>query len=129
VVVPVGSLGKPAPSIRNDRGSRPRSRPASSCCATSSPTCCAATRVRRSGSSSRNAEAVAGSQALEYARFLLGLAERCESLRAPHASLMSTAKVSDGEVESEEYPSPRRFASERKLHLDLPRSDSGAGAR
>ena len=36
-------------------------------------------------------EAAAGSQALEYARFLLGLAEQLESVRAPHASLMSMA--------------------------------------
>lgn len=36
-------------------------------------------------------EAAAGAQALEYARFLLGLAERVESLRAPQASLVSMA--------------------------------------
>jgi beta-lactamase regulating signal transducer with metallopeptidase domain len=36
-------------------------------------------------------EAAAGAQALEYARFLLGLAERVEALRAPHASLVSMA--------------------------------------
>jgi len=36
-------------------------------------------------------EAAAGPQALEYARFLLSLAERVEALRAPHASLVSMA--------------------------------------
>jgi beta-lactamase regulating signal transducer with metallopeptidase domain len=36
-------------------------------------------------------EAAAGAQALEYARFLLGLAERVEALRTPHASLVSMA--------------------------------------
>lgn len=36
-------------------------------------------------------EAAAGPQALEYARFLLGLAERIEALRAPHGPLMSMA--------------------------------------
>jgi beta-lactamase regulating signal transducer with metallopeptidase domain len=36
-------------------------------------------------------EAAAGAQALEYARFLLGLAERVEGMRAPHASLVSMA--------------------------------------
>jgi beta-lactamase regulating signal transducer with metallopeptidase domain len=36
-------------------------------------------------------ELAAGAQALEYARFLLGLAERVEALRAPQASLVSMA--------------------------------------
>jgi beta-lactamase regulating signal transducer with metallopeptidase domain len=36
-------------------------------------------------------EAAAGSQSLEYARFLLGLAEQLGSVRMPHASLMSMA--------------------------------------
>lgn len=36
-------------------------------------------------------EAAAGAQALEYARFLLGLAERVEALREPQASLVSMA--------------------------------------
>jgi hypothetical protein len=36
-------------------------------------------------------EAAAGAQALEYARFLLGLAERAQALREPHTSLVSMA--------------------------------------